>query len=180
MISTKARDFAEKAHREVNQLYGTQPYVVHLDAAESVGGRFAHLLPLEKEVFYIVRSAIYLHDIMEDCRVTYNDLKTEFGVRIADIVYAVTNEKGKTRKERANAKYYQGIRDTEFAVFVKLCDRIANVEAGGKLDMYRKEQKEFEEGLNGHPVTEGLNSGPNNRDFVQYFPMVLHLRELLK
>jgi hypothetical protein len=48
----------------------------------------------------------------------------------ADIIYAVTNDKGKNRKERAGVKYYEGIRKTPGAVFVKLCDRIANVQYG--------------------------------------------------
>lgn len=45
---------------------------------------------------------------------------------VADIVYAVTNEKGKNRSERANEKYYQGIRENKLAVIVKICDRLAN------------------------------------------------------
>jgi hypothetical protein len=60
----------------------------------------------------------------------------------------LTNEKGKNRKERANAKYYEGIRNTPYAVFVKICDRIANVEyskhSGSRMyDMYRKEFVDF-------------------------------------
>ncbi|MDD6507497.1 MAG: hypothetical protein PUF39_09000, partial [Prevotellaceae bacterium] len=42
-------------------------------------------------------------------------------------VYALTNEKGRTRAERANDKYYQGIRDTAYAPFLKLADRRANI-----------------------------------------------------
>ena len=42
------------------------------------------------------------------------------------MVYALTNEKGRTRAERANDKYYQGIRETPYAPFLKLSDRLAN------------------------------------------------------
>ena len=67
-------------------------------------------------------------------------------------MYALTNEKGRTRKERANDKYYAGIRQTEHATFVKLCDRLANVQHSlkighGMLNRYRKEFKEFKEQL---------------------------------
>ena len=44
-----------------------------------------------------------------------------------EIVYALTNEKGRNRAERANDKYYAGIRTTPFASFVKFCDRYANM-----------------------------------------------------
>jgi (p)ppGpp synthase/HD superfamily hydrolase len=72
--------------------------------------------------------AVWGHDLIEDTRVSYSDVKNHLNQEAADIIYAVTNEKGKNRKERANEKYYEGIRNTPGAVFVKLCDRIANVQ----------------------------------------------------
>jgi (p)ppGpp synthase/HD superfamily hydrolase len=88
------------------------------------------------------------HDLIEDTRVSYNDVKEQLGQEAADIIYAVTNEKGKNRKERANEKYYEGIRNTPGAVFVKLCDRIANVQyskmTGSRMfEMYKKENDSF-------------------------------------
>jgi (p)ppGpp synthase/HD superfamily hydrolase len=93
--------------------------------------------------------AVWGHDLIEDCRVSYNDVEYQLGRAVADIVYAVTNEKGKNRKERANEKYYMGIRETKGAVFVKLCDRIANVQyskltKSRMFEMYKKENDEFE------------------------------------
>ena len=69
---------------------------------------------------------------------------------IADIVYACTNEKGKNRDERANDKYYEGIRTTSYAPFIKLCDRLANVRYSTLFDVnskmakvYKKEHEHF-------------------------------------
>jgi len=92
--------------------------------------------------------AAWGHDLIEDTRVSYNDVKEQLGQEAADIIYAVTNEKGKNRKERANEKYYEGIRNTPGAVFVKLCDRIANVQyskmTGSRMfEMYKKENDSF-------------------------------------
>jgi (p)ppGpp synthase/HD superfamily hydrolase len=92
--------------------------------------------------------ATWGHDLIEDCRVSYNDVKNHLGQEAADIIYAVTNEKGKNRSERANDKYYEGIRNTKGAVFVKLCDRIANVQyskmtKSRMFEMYRKENDNF-------------------------------------
>jgi len=104
-------------------------------------------------------NATWGHDLIEDCRVSYNDVKSHLGQEAADIIYAVTNEKGKTRSERANDKYYEGIRNTPGAVFVKLCDRIANVQyskmtKSRMFEMYKKENEHFIKSLGGHPQHE--------------------------
>ncbi len=70
------------------------------------------------------------------------------GKEEADIIYALTNEKGRNRAERGNDKYYEGIRNTPGAIFVKLCDRIANVQyskmtKSRMFEMYKKENPEF-------------------------------------
>lgn len=46
---------------------------------------------------------------------------------MAEIVFCVTNEQGRNRKERIK-RTYPKIRNNRWAQFVKLCDRIANVE----------------------------------------------------
>jgi (p)ppGpp synthase/HD superfamily hydrolase len=145
-ILDKAKLYASKCHRETNHLYAGEPYETHLEAVDNVAFRFSHLLPLEDII--TVRAACWCHDLIEDARQTYSDVKYATSERVADIVYAVTNEKGKTRKERANDKYYAGIRAVQYADFVKICDRIANVEHAvatghGMLKKYREEHALF-------------------------------------
>lgn len=125
-LSVKAMFWAIECHRKTNHLYDGKPYEVHLKMVQDVGNRFIHLLP-EKEI-ETVFAAIWAHDLIEDCRVTYNDVKKALGVTVANIVYACTNEKGRTRKERANDKFYSELQDVPYANFVKICDRIANME----------------------------------------------------
>ena len=50
-----------------------------------------------------VISAALLHDVIEDAGVTYEELKTEFGTRVADLVQAESEDKSKTWKERKQA-----------------------------------------------------------------------------
>ena len=93
-------------------------------------------------------SACWTHDVINDCRQTYYDVKKICGEDVAEITYALTNEKGRNRKERANGAYYTGIRQTPYATFVKLCDRLANVKyskdnGSTMMDVYRKEQAYF-------------------------------------
>lgn len=139
----KSRAFANKCHSETNHTYDGMSYTFHLNSVEGFGHEFQTLIQLEKRE--IVWSACQLHDTVEDCGITHNDLKKEIGKEVADIVYAVTNEKGRNRAERANSKYYKGIRKTEFATFVKLADRLANVsysKTKGKEGMFEKYKKE--------------------------------------
>jgi (p)ppGpp synthase/HD superfamily hydrolase len=141
----KAKLLAIDYHGNTNHLYDGQPYYIHLDMVDNVGKDFIRLIPeVDRQT---VRSACWLHDTIEDTRKTWNDIKSEMNEQIADIVYALTNEKGKTRKERANDKYYEGIRNTPYATFVKICDRIANIEYSKKSgsSMFKKYMKEHDE-----------------------------------
>lgn len=140
------KEYAIKCHADTNHLYDGKPYTVHLEKVVDVAVRFLHLI---REPYHnVVIAACWCHDVIEDCRQTYNDVRDVTNPLVAEIVYALTNEKGKTRKDRANDKYYSGIKKNDLAVFVKLCDRIANAEyskeTGSRmLDVYRRENKEF-------------------------------------
>jgi (p)ppGpp synthase/HD superfamily hydrolase len=145
-LDTKARKFAFRSHQSTNHKYDGLPYKVHLRLVIEVAKKYIHLIPEDKRA--IVLAACWCHDAIEDCRLTYNDVKEALGVEVADIVYALTNDKGKNRKQRAGENYYKGIRETEFATFVKLCDRFANLNystlSGSRMsDMYKKEMPHF-------------------------------------
>ena len=137
-----AKEYAFRKHREVNQKYDDKCYTYHLQCVYSVAKEYIHLIP-EKDRDDVLASAL-LHDVIEDARENYNDVLKQTNSNVADIVYALTNDKGKTRSERAGDKYYKGIRDTKYASFVKLCDRIANVEYSKEQgsSMYEKYKKE--------------------------------------
>jgi guanosine-3',5'-bis(diphosphate) 3'-pyrophosphohydrolase len=87
-----------------------------------------------------------LHDTIEDCNISYNDIKDYFGEDVAEIVYCVTDELGRNRTER-KAKTLPKIASNSDAVIVKLADRIANIKHGGKVDMYVKEYSQFRDAL---------------------------------
>ena len=130
---------ASALHASVNQYYGRDlPYAFHLRLAASYLTRFSDDIPMDEDNIETLYAAIYFHDSLEDTRITYNDLKkllqslNEQGCTIqvteaAEMVYALTNDKGRTRAERAGEHYYQGIRTTPFAAILKMCDRLANV-----------------------------------------------------
>lgn len=181
-------------HKETNHFYDTYlPYEFHLRMVANVYEDFKHLLDDEVDYFtgnkyegvrgdetVTLRSAcheaVFGHDLLEDCRVSFNDASTHLGPEAADIIFAVTNEKGKNRKERANDAYYTGIRNTKGAVFVKLCDRIANVQyskmtKSRMYEMYKGENEHFLEQL-------GCKDGRTLDCVLPYISMVEYLSKL--
>lgn len=152
METLKKIDWVISQHRDTNHMYDKYlPYEFHLRMVVEAAKKFKHLISYEDDFPEVILGA-WGHDLIEDTRVSYNDVKSVLGARAADIIYALTNEKGKNRKERANHKYYDGIRTTPYAVFVKLCDRIANVQyskmTGSRMfEMYKNENPEFMKSL---------------------------------
>ena len=130
------RQSAHQLHQSVNQTYGDNLlYGYHLDMVVNGIRDFGYLVCAQEEDILPLFFGGYYHDSIEDARLTYNDvLKTarqmmteEQAYMATEIAYALTNDKGRTRAERAGEKYYQGIRETPYAPFVKLCDRLANI-----------------------------------------------------
>lgn len=147
----RAREFGTRVHAECNHIYdGNKPYAYHLQMVSNAADFFALRCGLSVHEHLMACSAAWAHDAIEDARQTYNDVRKALGVEVAELAYALTNEKGKSRSERANDKYYAGIRALPLAVYLKGCDRLANVSHGAAqtpvsrmVSMYAKEQVEF-------------------------------------
>lgn len=176
----KAKEFAFKAHSDTNHYYGDEklPYSVHLQKTFDVAKEYIDFYFTEEEQENIL-CACYLHDTIEDTRTTYHTIKSEFNKEIAEIVFALTNDKGRNRKERAGEKYYKGIRECYGADFVKLCDRYANIQFSfenknvDKLEMYKKEHAKFLYQMNLCVVQHIVL--PNK--LTEYEEMILELNE---
>lgn len=132
----RIRTMAHKLHESVNQTYDdVHPYGFHLDMVAEAVYKFGHMVCAGEEDVLPLLFGAYFHDSIEDARLTYNDvmrtarqfMDEEQAFVATEIVYALTNDKGRTRAERAGEKYYKGIRETPYAPFVKLADRRANI-----------------------------------------------------
>ncbi len=130
------RQSAHQLHASVNQFYGDHlPYGYHLDMVAHLAEEFGHLVCADPNDILPMIFGAYYHDSIEDARLSYNDvMKVARGfmtdnqaLMATEIVYALTNEKGRNRAERAGERYYAGIRQTPYAPFMKLCDRVANI-----------------------------------------------------
>ena len=165
------KNFAFHRHDvECNQKYNKNlPYSFHLDMVHKQYEKFKHLLINEYEQ-YLAEAGTFLHDVLEDARMTYNDLKELVGYDVAEIVYLCTEEKGRTRDDRHTESNYTELSRNKLAVFIKMCDIIANVKFGllTNSSMYHKYQKDFPK-VKGHlNIYESLE------------PMFNYLEEILK
>lgn len=159
---------AHMLHESVNQQYDKKhPYGFHLDMVADSVFKYGHLIcQSEHDVVPLFFGAFY-HDSIEDARMSYNDvtkaarlfMDEEQAYMAAEMVYALTNDKGRTRAERAGERYYQGIRETPYAPFLKLADRLANTtysfthcnkENVHMKEIYREEMPHFLEAINAH------------------------------
>jgi (p)ppGpp synthase/HD superfamily hydrolase len=142
MLESKAKQFAITAHK--GQTYGTREYTFHLEAVVAVAKKY--------KLNETIVSACWLHDTIEDCKVSFQDIKSLCGENVAEIVFCVTDELGRNRKERKE-KTYPKLAGNQDAICVKLCDRIANIQQTISdrntelFSMYLKEHKEFREKL---------------------------------
>lgn len=132
----RIRQSAHDLHQSVNQTYGDElPYGYHLDMVVNGIREYGELVLTREDDLIPLFFGGYYHDSIEDARMTYNDvlkearsiMTEEQALMATEIAYALTNDKGRTRAERAGEKYYKGIRETPYAPFVKLCDRLANI-----------------------------------------------------
>ena len=135
MLVQRAEEFAKLVHR--NQYYGELPYYNHL--------KEVYLTLLDFGITNeTILAASWLHDSIEDTEITYENLLIQFGKEVADLVEAVTNEKGTNRKEVLE-KTASKIKDNEKALVIKLADRIVNTEFSidNNKKLYKMYKKEF-------------------------------------
>lgn len=118
----------------VNQWYDKNlklPYSYHLQLVVDTICRYSYILDGNMDDFKKAIIIGYLHDIVEDCRLTFNDLSKLIGVDMARLVMKlVCDPRGETKEDRLNDEYYAGVNEHFLTAFVKLADRIANIEHG--------------------------------------------------
>lgn len=136
------RAWAFVCHAKVNQTYGGKanlPYTFHL---ECVHAQLVRIHPARTPVQECVA---YGHDLMEDARITYNDVKDRWGEGIAEGIYACTELRGRNRFERHGKEYTDGLSTNADGLIVKLADIAANA-SYSKLTgstMYAKYREEW-------------------------------------
>lgn len=116
----RAEDFARHRHEGQTRKFTNVPYISH---PEAVAGLAAEYTRDER-----VLAAAWLHDTMEDCGATYEELAAEFGPYVATLVFLLTNdeeEKKRVRKVRYMTRKLCALPPD--ALLIKLCDMLHNM-----------------------------------------------------
>lgn len=119
-LVVRAAEYAARAHaRHRRKDIDETPYINHL----------AHVARLLAEAGCDVElvAAGYLHDTIEDVCVTYEELLTEFGRDIADLVMAVTDDKSIRWQLRKQAQIDHAAGSSPRVVALKLADKVSNL-----------------------------------------------------
>lgn len=142
----KAWNFACSAHKNQLMPASNIPYTNHLG---NVTIEVLTLLNEEKfeDETLLIQCAI-LHDTIEDTEVTYEDIKKEFGIPVANGVKALSKNKSLGTKEKQIIDSLERIRKEPKEVWVvKMADRITNLQKPpkdwnrDKIIKYRAEAK---------------------------------------
>lgn len=132
-LASRARRFAEQAHKGQYRKASGAPYFSHV----------CQVAQLVSEATSDPRlvAAAYLHDTIEDTGTSYSRLAELFGSSIANIVYALTNDKSVEKKNKADYLASKMAGMPPDILLIKLCDILANVSdspSPGQLARYKR------------------------------------------
>lgn len=134
-----AAQFAAKCHEGQVRKYNGLPYITH---PIRVAGRVA-THPIANRPLV---AAAFLHDVVEDCGISFEELDVRFGSVVAHYVGELTNTSKATGLKRAERKRFDRERIaivSREAKIVKLIDRIDNLREinpdDGFCQLYAKE-----------------------------------------
>ncbi len=135
MHLTKALDFAARKHTDHRR-----PYINHLAEvarllADATDGHDLDLL-----------LAGLLHDTIEDTETTYDELVSEFGTVVADLVAAVTDDKSLEKAERKRLQVETAPNKSDRAKMIKIADKTSNlrsIAASPPKDWSTERQREY-------------------------------------
>ncbi len=118
----RALAFAAHKHRDQRRKDAeASPYINHPIALAEVLAGEGGVADAE------VLAAALLHDTIEDTDTTPEELRREFGERIADVVLEVTDDKSLPKAERKRLQIEHAAGITHAAKLVKLADKICNL-----------------------------------------------------
>ena len=122
-MRNKAIIFAVQAHEGQFRKGTTTPFIVH---PMEVGVIVSQMTDDEEII-----SAAFLHDTVEDCpHVTVEDIRKEFGDRVASLVDSESEDKSKCWMERkSHTIMYLKHEATEEGRMIAMGDKLANIRA---------------------------------------------------
>lgn len=119
IVIERAIAFATQAHEGQFRKGTTRPYIVHpLEV-----GKIVSTMTDDEEII----SAAILHDTVEDCAVTAEDLREKFSTRVADLVMQESEDKTKTWMERKGTTIEHLKTAPREVQMIGLADKLSNM-----------------------------------------------------
>lgn len=121
-IVERAKEFATKAHYGQKRKYGNRDYIYHPEQVvkylQNKGYNDENLL-----------CAAWLHDVIEDCGVSFDELVKEFSYEVAHLVNEVSHPAAVSgnRQERWQVYIDHYNRASSLGKILKLADRVCNL-----------------------------------------------------
>ena len=174
MVS-KAIVFATKAHEGQFRKATKIPYILHpMECAVIISG-----MTTDEEMI----AAALLHDTVEDCDVTIEDIRREFGSRVAQFVARESEDKSKSWQERKQTTIDQLSSHTKEECMLVLADKLSNIrsiardykELGETLwDRFHEKRKE-RIGWYYKSIAEKLTCLSEYEQYAEYSRLVEHI-----
>lgn len=140
----KIKEYSQKAYDDANCIYDNQNYFVHILMVLNVLGLHSQIFKNYND-YYVTEGAVYTHDLQEDAKQTYNNIKDIAGKDVADIVLAVTDVPAENRLMKHLLTMGKTVKDYR-AIILKMCDIYANAKYSKEhgSSMYEKYVKEYQ------------------------------------
>ena len=156
----RAKEFAKEAHKDQVRKYTGEPYFVHCEAVAKILQE-NDIYPEHFKIEEVIAAA-YLHDTVEDCDTTIEDIEKEFGKKVAILVDELTNKSQEKDGNRAARKKIDRDRlknASNAAKTIKLADLISNTSSIAEHDkkfakVYLREKELL--------LTEALSGGASD------------------
>jgi (p)ppGpp synthase/HD superfamily hydrolase len=122
-METSAQDYATHKHGSQSRRDGT-PYIAH---PERVAGHVRRVKGDSKSIDDI-EAAAWLHDTIEDTDTSYEDIKKEYGSKVANMVKELTSDKEEIARVGKTEYLQQKLHKmSSYSLIIKLADRLDNV-----------------------------------------------------
>ena len=141
----KIKRYAEKCYKEANCTYGDEggSYMIHINmVVDFLTKHIAVFKNLEDAVHTL--GAADCHDLMEDAKQTYTDIKKVAGKDVADITLGVTDVPAENRLMKHLLTMGKTVRDYR-AIILKMADIYSNAKFSkeSRSSMYPKYAAEY-------------------------------------
>lgn len=121
----RADEFADKAHAgQFRKTKPGAPKIPYIEHPRAVAKILHEEAGIDDEVTLM---AALLHDTMEDCGVSYENLVAEFGHEVADLVVELTNDPTVSREGKTAAQVSKAGKMSARAAAVKVADKTSNL-----------------------------------------------------